>query len=250
MFVYAAYSQSRWWPRGEDWKTVAVGALLFIAAHHALLFVSEQYVTSAVAGVVISLDPMLAAGFSAVLLPEERLSGVGAVGLLLGLLGAGIVANPDPANLFGADFRGVVMVFLSAAAFALGAVLTRRFRTDLPAVSIQAWMMLVGALVLHAVSIGLPSERIAGIDWTTDTILALGYLAFVAGGVGFLLYFALLDRLGPVEINLVGYVAPVFAGLSGWLVLGEPIKETTVVGFWVIIVGFAILKRRALRDTL
>ncbi|SIR10878.1 Permease of the drug/metabolite transporter (DMT) superfamily [Haladaptatus litoreus] len=248
MLAYAVHSQTRWRPRGDDWKTVAVGALFFIAAHHAFLFVGEQYVTSAVAGVIISLDPVLAAGFAALLLPDERLSGVGVVGLLFGLVGATIVANPSPENLVGSDARGVVLVFLAAAAFALGAVLTRRFRTDLPAVSMQAWMMLVGAVVLHAVSLALPSERLADVEWTVDAILALGYLSFVAGGIGFLLYFALLDEIGPVEINLVGYVAPLFAGLSGWVVLGEPIEETTVAGFTVIVVGFALLKRRALRD--
>ncbi|GAA0198909.1 EamA family transporter [Halobacterium noricense] len=250
MLLYAVHSRSRWRPRGEDWRTVAVGALFFIAAHHAFLFVGEQYVTSAVAGVIISLDPVLAAGFAGLLLPDERLSRVGIVGLLFGLLGAGIVANPTPENLFRADVRGVVLVFLAAVAFALGAVLTRRFRTDLPAVSMQAWMMLVGAVVLHAISLALPSERLSNVEWTTDAILALGYLAFVAGGVGFLLYFSLLDEIGPVEINLVGYVAPVFAGFSGWLVLDESIQETTVLGFMVILVGFALLKRRALRDAL
>ncbi|WP_227354098.1 DMT family transporter [Haladaptatus salinisoli] len=250
MLAYAAVTQPRWRPRGEDWRSVGVGAALFVAAHHAFLFVGEQYVTSAVAGVVIGLDPLLAAGFAALLLPEERLSAVGVAGLLLGLLGTAVVANPNSGVLLEADFRGVVLVFLAAAAFALGAVLTRRLRTDLPAASMQAWMMLVGALLLHAVSLALPGESPAAMAWTTETLLALGYLAFVAGGVGYLLYFDLLDRLGPVEINLVGYVAPVFAALSGWVVLGESVAGSTVAGFVVIVAGFALVKRRALADAL
>lgn len=118
---------------------------LFVAAHHALLFAGQQYVTSAVAAVVISLDPVLATAFAALLLPGERLSGVGVVGLLLGLGGVAIIAGLSPGALLEADVAGVGLVFLSAAAFALGAVLTRRLRTGLPARSMQAWMMLVGA---------------------------------------------------------------------------------------------------------
>jgi drug/metabolite transporter (DMT)-like permease len=38
--------------------------------------------------------------------------------------------------------------------------------------------------------------------------LALIYLVVVASALGFLLYFDLLDRLGPIEINLVSYAAP------------------------------------------
>lgn len=55
-----------------------------------------------------------------------------------------------------------------------------------------------------------------------------------------------LDRFGPVEINLVGYVAPMFAELTGWVVLGESIAVRTVVGFAVIAAGFALVKRREL----
>jgi drug/metabolite transporter (DMT)-like permease len=69
----------------------------------------------------------------------------------------------------------------------------------------------------------------------------------VAGGLGYLLYFALLDRLGPVEINLVSYGIPVFAALVGYVWLHEPITAGTVAGFVVICTGFALVKRRALR---
>jgi drug/metabolite transporter (DMT)-like permease len=75
------------------------------------------------------------------------------------------------------------------------------------------------------------------------------YLVVVAGVVGYLLYFTLLDTLGPVEINLVGYVEPIVAAVVGWLALGEAIAPNTVVGFVVIVVGFTLVKRRALATT-
>lgn len=251
MIVYALLSTDVWRPRTHaDWIVVGLGGLFFVAAHHALLFAGQQYVTSAVAGIVISLDPILAAAFARVLLPDERFSVLGLVGFGLGVLGVGIIANPDPNQLFTADVRGVVLVFLAATTFALGAVLTRRFRTDLPVQSMQAWMMLLGAPLLHVASLGLPGESIANAQWTTAAVLGLGYLAIVAGGLGYLLYFALLDRLGPVEINLVGYVAPGFAALGGWLVLGERLAAMTVVGFLCILLGFVLIKRDALRAEL
>ena len=53
MLAYALVSTDRWRPRAkEEWTTVALGGSLFVAAHHALLFVGQQYVTSAVAAVV------------------------------------------------------------------------------------------------------------------------------------------------------------------------------------------------------
>ena len=140
-------------------------------------------------------------------------------------------------------------MLLAAASFALGSVLTRALDANMRVETMEAWSMLLGAALIHAVAFGL-GESMADIRWTTEALLALGYLAVVASGLGFLIYFDLLDRLGPVEINLVSYVAPVFAALSGWLVLNEGLSATTVVGFLLICCGFVLVKRTAIRDEL
>ena len=249
LLAVAVLTAGRWRPAGRaEWSVVAVGGTLFVAVHHALLFAGQQYVTSAVAGVVISLDPILAAGFARALLPDEGLSLLGGLGLLLGIGGVVVVANPDPAAITGAETVGVLLVFLSAAAFALGAVLTRRYRTALPVASLHAWMMLVGAGLLHLTLLVAPGGSVASITWSEGALAGLAYLAVVAAGAGYLLYFELLDRVGPVEVNLVAYVVPLFAALGGWVFLGEQVAPSTVAGFLLIAAGFGLLKRSALRE--
>ncbi|MFT4890501.1 MAG: putative blue pigment (indigoidine) exporter [Halobacteriales archaeon] len=62
VLAFAAVTADRWRPRTRaDWIVVGLGGAFFVAAPHALLFAGQQYVSSAVAGVVISLDPVLAA---------------------------------------------------------------------------------------------------------------------------------------------------------------------------------------------
>ena len=248
MLAYMVHTTPRWRPRTrEDWRVVFLGGALFVALHHALLFAGQQYVTSAVAGVVVSLDPILAAGFAWLLLTDEHLDRVGVLGLCLGLFGVTIIANPTVESVGPKTLLGVGFVLLSAAAFALGAVLTQRYRTDLPVQSLQAWMMLVGAPLLHLAEFVLPLPGFEAVEWTTPALLGLAYLSIVAGAFGYLLYFALLDRIGAVEINLIGYAAPVFAALGGWLFLEEPIAARTVVGFVVILASFLLVKHRAIR---
>jgi drug/metabolite transporter (DMT)-like permease len=135
----------------------------------------------------------------------------------------------------------------AAASFARGSVLTRRVDGDLPHETMEAWSMLVGAAVMHAVSLGL-AESVGDVQWTGEAVLALGYLVVVASALGFLIYFDLLDRLGPIEINLVSYAAPVVAALTGLVLLGETPTVYTVAGFALILVGFVLLKREAIRD--
>jgi len=247
MLGYAAYVVDDPLPRGRgQWALVAVGAALMIAAYHALLFIGELNTTSAAAAVIVSLSPVLTTGFARILLPGERMTAAGIAGLVLGLLGVGVLAQPDPANLLAEDVVAKLLVLGAAAAFALGSVLTRRIDAELPIETMEAWSMIVGALLMHLASVALPNESLAAITWTVEAVVALGYLSVAASALGFLVYFDLLDRLGPIEINLVSYVAPVFAAVSGWLFLDEIIGVPTVVGFLVIFAGFVLIKRRAL----
>ncbi len=252
MLAYAGYVVDDPIPRGRgQWTLVAIGATLLIAAYHALLFLGEAdpAVTSAIAAVIVSLSPVLTTVFARALLPSERLTAVGVLGLLVGLVGAVVLAAPDPANLTGDGTFAKFLVFLAAAAFALGSVLTKAVDAELPIETMEAWSMLLGALIMHAVAVAL-GESMADVVWTAEAVLALAYLALAASALGFLIYFDLLDRLGPIEINLVSYVAPVFAALSGWVVLREGLTATTVVGFLCICVGFVLVKRAAIRDEL
>ncbi|QLG26332.1 EamA family transporter [Halorarum halophilum] len=252
MLAYAVIVVDDPIPRGRDeWATVAVGAVLLIAAYHVFLFVGETdpAVTSAAAAVIISLSPALTTGFARAFLPSESLTAVGVAGLGVGLAGVVVLTDPDPGNLLAGGVVAKFLVFLAAASFALGSVLTRRIDAGMPIESMEAWSMLGGALLMHGVAYG-SGERLAEVVWTTDALLALGYLSVVSSALGFLVYFDLLDRLGPVEINLVSYVAPGFAALAGWLFLAETPTPATGLGFLFVFAGFLLLKRDAVRTEL
>jgi drug/metabolite transporter (DMT)-like permease len=246
MLGYAIVVVDQWLPQTRDeWLLVGVGGALMIAGYHAFLFVGELQTTSAAAAVIVSLSPVLTTGFARAWLPGDQLTGLGMVGLLLGLVGVVVLAQPDPGNLLGGNAVGEFLVFMAALSFALGSVVAKAMDASLPIETMEAWSMVIGAALMHAISLGI-GEQASAVAWTTEGLLALGYLSVVASAAGFLIYFDLLDRLGPVEINLVSYVAPVWAAVTGWLALGEVISPATVGGFAIIFAGFWLMKREAL----
>jgi drug/metabolite transporter (DMT)-like permease len=243
---YAAVSTDHWRPRRNDeWLVAGIAGVLLIAGTHAFLYLGVPYISGAVAAVVISFSPLLTAVFASVLL-DDRLTGIGLVGFAFGLVGIGLISRPDPSNLLSANVVGVGLVFASAVFWALGAVLTRPFRTEMPVQSLQAWAMLIGAPLLHAAAIAR-GESMAAIAWTPVAVGTLAYLWLVAGAVAFLIYFELLDRLGAAEINLIGYLEPVAATGLSYLLLDSLIDLPIVAGFVAIFVGFALIKRGAIR---
>ena len=247
LFGYLLVRDIEWRPRRGDWYPLVVGGTLLIGAHHAFLFAGQQYVTSAVAAVLLGLIPVVTPVLMRLTATGERLSPVGVTGVLVGFGGVLVIANPDPTALL-SDVRGVALVFASALTFAVGAVVTYDRNPGLSLPAEQAWMMLVGSAVLHAASV-VVGESVPAV-WTVEAVAAVGYLAVAAGVFGFMLYFFLLDALGPIEMSLIEYVIPLFAALTGWLALGESLAPTTVAGFVLIVVGFTLVKGRALRTAL
>ncbi|UPV73961.1 EamA family transporter [Halorussus limi] len=243
---YAAVATDRWRPRERgEYLAVAVVGVFVIAGYHGLLYLGEQRISGAIAAVVVSLSPVLTAGFAAVLL-DERLTIPKGVGFALGITGVAIVAGLNPANALSTSVFGVGLVLVGIACFALGAVLTRPLRTDLPVATMEGWAMLGGSGLLFAAG-ALRGESLAAVRLTPTSLASFAYLTLLSGVVAYLLYFHLLDEIGPTRLNLVGYLEPVVATLASWAVLGELVGPTTFVGFAAIFAGFAVLNRHVVR---
>jgi drug/metabolite transporter (DMT)-like permease len=239
---YAAVTRERWLPtRRSEWLSVAVDGVLLIAAFHALLYLGQGYVSGAIAAIVVSLVPLLTVLFDHSLLGEEDVDSVGGAGLAFGFVGVAVVANPTGVGLGSTALVGVALVFLAAASFAFGSVASRPLRSRLPATAHIAWTMLAGGVVLHVAS-AVRGEAWAA-AWTPTVFAAFAYLVLASSVLGYLLYFELLDRVGPAELNLVNYLVPVVAAVVSWALLGQVLGATALTGFAVVFVGFALLKR-------
>jgi drug/metabolite transporter (DMT)-like permease len=225
--------------RGDLGGIVATG-LFAIGLTNALLFVGQQYVTSGVAAIIASLNPILTPVLAAFLLADERLSARGAVGMTMGLVGVALVANPDPAAFGAGGLVGEGVMLASAVCGALGSVLIRRADADLSSTVRTAWGLPLAAVVTHGLSLAV-GESPAAVSWTPRAVLALAYVALLAGAVAYIAYFGLIDEVGAIRANLAFYVAPVVATLGGWALLGEAVSPLALAGFLTIFAGFAVI---------
>jgi drug/metabolite transporter (DMT)-like permease len=244
LFGYGLVRGFDWRPaRAADAGAVLAGGVFLIGAN-GFLFVGQQTVPSGVAAIMQSLVPILTSLWALGLLPEERVSAVGALGILLGFLGVGLIVRPDPANLLAGDAAGRLLILVQVTSAALGGVLIQRAKPTLDRAALSGWSMLVGGLLLHAASAGL-GERFA-LPTTAVGWAAVGYLGVFATGLAFFVYYWLLETRGALETSLVAYLVPVVATVAGAVVLGESITPLTVAGFAVVFLGFVLLKRRAI----
>ncbi|UPM44461.1 DMT family transporter [Halocatena salina] len=224
----------------DDVIGILATGLVTIGATNALIFVGQQYVTSGVASIIASLNPILTPVFAAALVSDERLTRRGAVGMGLGLGGVALVVSPDPANLLGGSVLGKAVLLAAATTGALGSVLVRWTDGDLSSTVRTAWGLPLAAVFAHLLSAGT-GESVANVTWTPTAVAAVTYLGVVAGGVAYVTYFDLIDTTGVIHANLVFYVVPVVASIGGWTLLGESISGSAIAGFLVIFGGFAVI---------
>ena len=224
-------------PRGRtQWQAVLATSTLNILAYHALVYWGQQFTLEAIAAVIVGLNPILATAFSRVLLKNERVTRLGALGLVIGLAGIVLLEALKVGGLF--DLQGLAELAIAAgvACWALGAVVSRRLDHKMPPVTLTAWQMIIGAVLLHLLAFGVEGGGRA--VWTASGTYSLLYLALLSSGFGYFLFFYLVPRVGPIRTTVVSTLTPISATVAGVLVLADPVEPRMLVAFALIVVSF------------
>lgn len=237
-----------WVPTGRNNVAAIAAGGVFLVAGNGLLFVGQQTVPSGIAAILQALVPIVTALWALVLL-DERLSAVGTLGVVVGFVGIGLIVRPDPGNLTGSDTLGRLLVVGQVVSVSLGGVLIQRARPSMERVAMTGWAMLVGGVVLHALSFaaGEPAPTALVDPIAIGTVI---YLGVFSTAIAFVIYFTVLSERGAFEVSLVTYLVPIVATVAGVFLLGESIGPLSVLGFAIVFVGFALLKRHTIAEVL
>ena len=246
VLVYATLLSGRWLPTSKgDVASIGIAGVFIIAGHHAFLYFSIEHISGAVASIVVSLSPVLTAVFASLILAETDITIPKIAGVGLGFAGVFVISDVGIAGVTSTNVLGLGLALVGTASFAFGSVAGRPVRTDLPVSAMQGWAMLLGATILTCAGF-LRGETLGSIVWTPVAAGSLAFLVLGPGTVAFLLFFKMLDRIGPLETNLIAYFEPVVATVLAWAVLGEVIDTMTALGFFLILFGFILVKHRVI----
>lgn len=249
-YVAVVHPRSAWLPRTRgDLLGIGTAAVFLVLLNNAFLFLGQGTTTPAAASVMYGLSPVLAPVFAWWLL-GDRLSRVGVLGIAVALGGVILMVQPSPSTFADASAVGQTFVLGAAVATAVGSVLLRRVEPRMNSVSMTAWAMAIGAVLLHGASLAAGESAGSVADIGLTTVASLLVVGIPSTAVAYTIYFGLIGRVGPVRTNLVAYVVPAFAALMGWLLLGSSVSRWTAIGFLVVVGGFALVERDTIREEL
>lgn len=175
----------------------------------------------------------------------ERVRGLQWVAVAMAALGLVFVLEPWSVQ---ASLVSNAVALLASIVWASAAIYAKRLRARvrLELVSLTAWQMLFGAIVLAAVAWLVPSRPI---DPTPYFFGALAYNAILATALAWLLWLFVLDRLPAGVAGLSSLAVPAVGVLSAWVELGERPSLAEGCGMALIAAALALLSWLVLRAT-
>ncbi|RIK36100.1 MAG: EamA family transporter, partial [Chloroflexi bacterium] len=130
----------------------------------------------------------------------------------------------------------VAAVLLASALWALGANYARRRLGGMDNVALTVGSLAVAALALAPLAAATwPATPPPTRAWAEVVFLGVG-----SSALGFLLYYRLLRRIGPVRAISVTFLNPVVALAAGVVYLGEAVGLQTLAGAAVVLAGTAL----------
>jgi drug/metabolite transporter (DMT)-like permease len=228
------------------WRQFAVMGLLNNIIPFLLITLGVARIPSGLAAILNATTPIFTVLAAHWLTADERLSPIKAAGVALGFAGVAVLVGPGLLGGIGqADLLGQLCCLGAAASYALAGIYGRRFRA-LPSLHVATGQVTASAAMLLLPTLLL--ERSWALPMPSATAwAALFGIALICNAMGYVLYFAILARVGATNLLLVTFLLPASALLLGALVLGESVTSRAVAGMALIGLGLAAIDGRLLR---
>jgi drug/metabolite transporter (DMT)-like permease len=127
----------------------------------------------------------------------------------------------------------VVEVLIVVVCYATAPFLADRRLADVPSLGVIAVSLTIVTVIyapIAATTLPTHAPRL-------NAVLAVLGLAFICTGLAFVVFFQLIDEVGPARAGLITFANPVVAVALGAVFLDELITLATVIGFGLVIAG-------------
>ena len=230
-------------PKGKSiWKKLWVVAMLLNVVPGVLFAFAQQYITSALAGIINATTPLMTLIFMLLIFREEKIKREQVYGLLIGALGVMTVVGVWK-ELGGNQLIGVIALLIAVSCY--GASYPYSTRNVIP-LGLKPEALATGQLLMATMTL-LPLFIIDGFssdNYATQSIIAMLCLGIFGSGFAYIWNFSVTAAAGSAIGSTVTYITPVVAVIVGWLYLNEEIAWHEPAGALVVIIGALLSQGR------
>ncbi len=218
--------------------SAAVVGVLLLVGGNGLVVLAEGSIPSGLAALLIAVVPLWVVVLRRLF--GDRPGAGALVGVALGMVGLVVLSAPSISG--GASIGGVLMLMGASLSWSVGSFGSSRWPLPANPLAASAYEMLAGGLGCLLVALARGEEH--GLDLATVSTrswTALAYLVVFGSLVAFTAYSWLLSAAPLSLVATYAYVNPVVAVLLGWLVLGERLTLSELLGGAIVVAAVCVV---------
>ena len=233
---------------GVHRKDLARFVLLAIIGNTAyqLFFIHGIALTTATnSALILATTPIFVILFGALLGVEKVTSRV-VQGVILSFLGVVMIVLGSGNTLTFSDqsLLGDLLIVANPICWSIYTVLSKPMLKEYSPLKLTAVTMSIGAVPLVIVAIPSLNQQ----NWTAISMnswLGLAFSAFFAIGLGYVIWYTGVSRIGSARTSLYDNLVTVFALASAWILLGENMTVIQIAGAVLVFVSLYAVRRKS-----
>ncbi|WP_456315187.1 DMT family transporter [Pseudomonas shirazensis] len=229
------------WPKGKQWRTILVLAILNFALSNGLSTWGVKYISSGLGAIISAIFPIwiIAINF----FNGERIAKLAITGILICFGGICIIFMDHLGDFFKPDFQvGIILTIASTITWAFGILHTKKKAASFNPYFSLGLQMFISSFILLAVTeaagVNIPLNEIPSQSW-----FAIGYLVVIGSVLTFIAFIYSLQHL-PTEVSSIYvYINPIVAMVLGSLIFGEFLTQSILIGVLVTLSGLYLVNK-------
>ncbi len=222
----------------EDYGSVLLLSLLWVAIPFTLFPLAQEHINSAVTGLLNGATPVFAGIVSAVLVKVAP-KGTHLVGIAAGFVGIVLISLGSSGG-GSTQARGVLMVLAATVCYGFAVNLASPLQAKYGPINIMATML--GLATLWVLPFGL--FTIGENEWSLGPVAAVVFLGAIGTGTAYWIMATLVGRVGSVRASFITYLIPVVSLTLGVLIRDDTVTALAIIGA-IITIGGAFMASRA-----
>ncbi len=230
------------WPIGSEWLKLLALAFVGVAFNQFMFLLGLKYTTPANSAVLYTLTPLVVLLMSVFILRDDNLSIQKVVGVMIAIVGVLIVLFAQGYTFDSTLMKGNIITLWAVLSWSVYLAFGRLVLPKYDSVQITSLIMILGALMYAPIGLW----HLPDFNWQVISMQAwIGfiYITFFASALAYLLLTVALKQLNSSQASVFMNVQPIVAALFSWLVYGEQLTLSLVLGGLITIAGILMLQR-------
>ncbi len=231
----------RGFPFRKAWKLYLYLGIFNVALPFFLVSWSEKHITSGLASILNSMQPLTTSLIAAMFIKEEKLTPQRIAGLLLGFGGVLVLMSDELGKGVTNEAIGILAMIIAVFGYGSSGVFARIHNEGVKPEDQALGQFLIGIFLIVPAMLTFESPFILPVR--PVSYVAFAWLGLLGSFFAAITWYSLLDEIGPSRVSMTTYMFPLVGVGLGALVLHEAVDWRVIVGGLMILGAIIIVNQ-------